>query len=115
MSAGIKHLFTQPERVEIVGNVVVITDCLPVALLGVKAAAQPCPTPHQAQLTIVMQFRQQNLQLRFLLESPTFIQKIIGKREDTFDVSLNIKVSPNVSFSKSQFAGVGKYRAYCPR
>src|ERR1043166_4822427 len=96
MSAGIKHLFTQPERVEIVGNIVVIADRLPVTLLGVKPATQSRSMPHQPQVTVVGQFRQQNFQSKFLLESPIFIQKIIGERKYAFDVPIKIEVSPDI-------------------
>src|ERR1051325_9319569 len=50
VSTGVDHLLAQPERIEIVRNIVVIANRLPVALFRVKPPAQPRPTPHYPQL-----------------------------------------------------------------
>src|SRR5208337_1014459 len=105
VSTGVDHTLIQPKRVEFGREIVVMSDNLPVSVLGVDrsrewngtSACLPAITPWQP-----LQLRGE---IKTLPQASLLTKKIVGQIEGSFDITLNIEIVVDVGFSQSELAG----------
>src|SRR5258706_1429958 len=97
-------MFIQPERIKIIGAVVVIGDGLPVTLFRVARAPQFWGIT-RAEGTGLRQTQQAFSIAHLYHLSPALIHDVISKWQDGFDISFDVKVIVNIRFAQVQFTG----------
>src|SRR5258708_5215812 len=111
VSAGIHHRPVEPQLVEIVGNIVVKADRLPVTGSGVKSASQPGGL--RPVVTLRRQAQQQTCQLQLLFRSPVSLREMLRQRKNRKDVSGDVEFVMDVSFTKRDLPGSAEHGPQC--